>query len=306
MGFRKEEAFDTPHSAERAPIPAVSTCSSEPTLYSLGLNSGISLSAYRGAKVRSISDWQNLTTEQRSAFLNHLDIGGRLLAKISTRWYPQGAKCDTCKGRGTLHRGERHPGIHPSSITGCPRAIYFNLIGAEEKEILSASDALAYEIGHALHQMLQGYISQLWEEEVQVETEVGLRIPELYVVGSADIVLANSHLRLGVEIKTASANAISSLSKPDPQYLAQATAYCKALDLPGMLFLYIEKDRPHRLVQFFYGFDQQRWDGIERDLRGIIGFLDVDGVPPRGEKTNDYQCKKRCKFRFSCEFGVKQ
>jgi hypothetical protein len=209
----------------------------------------------------------------------------------------------------------RHPGIHASEIVSCVRKSFYCLTEVEKKPVVSKEWIKRFEIGHAVHGMVQKhfrrmaarenakvYVSNLanangWHLTFEPEVEVSPALQELaqyyQIYSSCDGVFtfrqtADSppFLRVGLEIKTESPDGFSKLTQPKPVHLEQMHIYMAALDLPIAWFFYFNKGNQNHTPSsgpWVVQFDHAIWNKLEVRMNAAIQSA-ISGIePPREE-----------------------
>jgi len=288
-------------------------------LYSVGPTSRRSLEEYEGPVVETSEDWVNLSRLERKQFAKKMDLQGAvelfLKKKASTPAPTESSmvECFKCCGSGELEGHARKVGIFsPSQITRCIRAHYFQYMGEPGIPRHSSQLQLTFDIGTALHEWFQErYFAKMFITpterdlhgcpDVAFEAEVESMHPELEIYGHADGILIGEGFRVGVELKTISTGGFAKLNKPNRDYLMQNTCYNMMNNWPGTIFLFIEKDQPHRLKQFFFGYDPDMATEIVEKIE-LIKQAAQAGEPPEPDVNLRWACRE-CRFHHLCRFG---
>lgn len=182
---------------------------------------------------------------------------------------------------------------HPSAIGGCKRALYYDRTGAEPKSCWDFQTLMYFQLGHALHDMVQGTLSEVSGENFQAETTIEFK--ELNIYGHCDGVFASEDWVL--EIKTAGSSTYNSLMRPKGDHIRQTHCYMAALDIPRTQIVYVNRDSG-QMKSFNIYFDENIWAGIV----GVIADVEecvTSEVPPAREVSR-YVCRT-CKFKHICE-----
>jgi len=270
-----------------------------------------SLDWYEGPTIKTSEDWLALEPKERRNFAEQMDVMGPIEALLDRRSVPLPEAiektCPYCLGKGVIKHSPRKTGVFsPSDITGCMRRQYFQLVGFKSRKAWDLTGNLTMDIGTAIHLLFQkDYLWELYgpesDDPVSFEEEVKVRIPEWDLLGSGDGVFTFEKFRFGLEIKSASAKTIEKLGDPEAKYLMQNVCYNRGLDLPGTLFLYVEKPWPHRTVQIFNGFDPEMWKSVEMRIAAVRKHVE-DGTLP--DKTvPDFDCRS-CWMSHICKYGT--
>lgn len=264
-----------------------------------------------------ISQWMTQPPEVRSIILQSIRLKERLqkwrreyehtkpAPLDQARWVP----CKRCERRGFVLQEPRYPGIHPSQLPHpCLLKIYWEMEGREAREKHEARALFTFDIGHAVHHMLQSYgqlgaWGSLYTPEAKIRTQP--LAEELFIVGSAD---ADSILiiddipnapiyELGVihEYKTIKKENFEKLTRPKPEHLRQASSYGALLDRPVVVYLYVNKNDSN-MSDFPVQYDYALWKPMEEKARLLLGYYDREQEPPA---TVGYHCQQ-CPYAYGC------
>lgn len=192
--------------------------------------------------------------------------------------------------------GYRSSGYYsPSSLPYCARAMYYQRSGIEQRGCLMPGTRIIFDIGHAVHDKIQGYITgALGEDAFQVE--VSCVDEELHIRGSADGLLELDTERRLLEIKSISTKAFGSLASPKAEHLLQAHCYAYMLDTPLMWFLYYDKNSGKMKV-FDAVFDKKIWGKVLDKLELVEKCVEKE-IPPPYEVG--WGCRE-CRFKWHCQ-----
>ena len=191
--------------------------------------------------------------------------------------------------------GHRSPGYYsPSSLPYCARKMYYQRIGIERRPQLFASTRVTFAMGHKLHDMVQGWLSDCMG--TAYEAEVPLVDEELHIRGTADAIITLHAQRRLQEIKSISFKGYATLASPQSAHVLQASCYAYMADCPIVDYVYINKNTGE-IKQFPTRFDKVTWrkalDKLERIERCV-----EKGTPPPYEVTS--KCKE-CDMAWHCE-----
>jgi len=276
-----------------------------------------SFERYDGPEVKTSEQWLALDKKQRRDFARQMDVVGPVQAALKARqeWEyehprtdPSRKTCLHCNGTGILVRNPRLLNVFsPSGINRCLRQQYFQYLGIQPKKRWELSDRLTFDIGTKIHELWQlDYLAPLFlplntDSGVLFSYEDLVSYTPWDIVGSCDGIFEGPGFRVGLEIKSASTKTIDKLgTKPSSDYLMQNAAYNKCEDLPGSLFLFVEKAWPHRTIQIFNGFDPKMVAAVEEVVTEIRGSMEGGTVPDRTVPAFD--CKK-CVYYHACKYG---
>lgn len=232
-------------------------------------------------KLTSIKDLKGVSRDD----LRDVMEGMSLLEEINSHLWHQ--------LNGTAHRSSGY--YSPSSLPYCARAMYYQRIGVEQRNIILPGTRIIFDVGHAVHDTIQGYITGALGEDV-FQIEVPCVDEELHIKGSADGVLDLDTERRLLEIKSISTKAFPSLASPKQEHLLQAHCYAYMLDTPLMWFLYYDKNNGSMKV-FDVTFDKKIWGKALDKLERIERCVQKENPPPY---EVGWGCKE-CKFRWHCQ-----
>jgi len=183
----------------------------------------------------------------------------------------------------------------PSSIPYCGRAMYYQRSGEVQNECLFPGTRIIFDIGTAIHGVLQDYITKALGDDC-FRTEVFCRDDELHLIGSADGLLDLPYDRRLLEIKSISPKGFKGLAKPKSEHLMQAHCYAYMLDAPMLWFLYYEKSLGEMRL-FTETFDKRIWGKVTDKLERIERCVEKGNPPP---KELGYTCKE-CRYSWCCD-----
>lgn len=275
-------------------------------------------------QLHTLDQWLTIPRENRSVILQHIRLKDRLqswLKKQSeSKTYveaPTWVPCKHCGGTdhpGWTLRYPRSPGIHPSQlIHPCLRRIYWQMEGREETERFEARTLLIFDIGHAVHDMLQGYGKKgawgpVYSPEARVSENLQPFAAELMVEGSADAEniltiddIPNAPIfEVGLvhEYKTINSKAFEKLTRPKPEHKRQATIYAKMLNRPVVVYLYFSKNDA-ALADFPVEFEPEVWAPLEDKCRYLVDLYEKQHPP---QTDTGHHCLE-CGFFSSCPEG---
>lgn len=225
---------------------------------------------------------------------------------------------DTGFGRTVdVHLGDslrRSPGLHASEINTCVRQAAYSLRG--EQRTAGDGDSnmqMRFNVGTAVHSLIQDDLEQVcnstlgrisFEPEVKITSELGGVAEQYDYSSSCDGVLTfcrdngSVYLRVGLEIKTMSADQYAKSTQPKLQHIQQATLYQKCLDLPLMWFLYYNKSNSNwtrPAAPWVVPFNKNEW--VKLQGRSEQAHKHAERFPDREEGMH---CRW-CPFSNVCE-----
>lgn len=198
--------------------------------------------------------------------------------------------------------GDRAPGVHASEISNCFRQLVYSLSAVERKHAArEANMRMRFGMGHAVHAMLQSNFHRLtqfhagwleFQDEVKIHPGLGGSAELWDIHSSCDGVFTfyntnGAYMRVGLEIKTASALEYEKLKEPHKGHKEQCCTYMACLDLPLMWVLYYNKSNSNiteSKAPWLIKFDRALW---EQDLEVRIAtaqhYAEVQELPDREE-----------------------
>jgi len=181
--------------------------------------------------------------------------------------------------------------IHPSSIHGCLRNIYYDLTKTKPKSNVPSPKRMLFDIGHAVHDMVQGKLANT----EGFESEVLCDFPELRMRGHCDGVFRVQDWVL--EIKTIGDTSFKRLTKTKIEHIWQVHCYMWMLDIPRCQVLYINRNTGE-MRNFVVLFDYAIWEKIIERVNTVERAIEL-GEPPDFSR-NSFFCST-CKFYYHCK-----
>jgi CRISPR/Cas system-associated exonuclease Cas4 (RecB family) len=269
-------------------------------------------------QLHTIDQWMQVDLRLRPLILMELKVKDRLqkfLSKLSNGPAPTEAEwvpCSKCNKKGWVLDEPRYPGIHPSQLPHpCMLKVWNEMTGVEGHEKIEPRTRLIFDIGHAVHHMMQTYGAHgawgdvFYKPESKLTGEIQPLSEELMIEGSADaeniIIVDNIPnapiYEVGVvhEYKTINTDGYGKLSRPKPEHKQQATIYAKVLNRPIVVYLYLNKN-DSSLKDFPVEFDPAQWNTLEHKARLLVQYFDA-GQPPPAE--TGYHCQQ-CPYSYGC------
>jgi len=210
----------------------------------------------------------------------------------------------------------RAPGIHASEISDCERRMVYNVLGTTHKSKIRKTWRQRFEVGKALHAMLQRDFLRMamnsrglitFDYEVPIGPQYQKIAKELNIHSSCDGVFTfrddpfgPAVLRVGLEIKTESPDGYDKLNSPRAKHIEQAHVYMKALDLPLLWFLYFNKGNQNNtssMAPFLIRFNPELWAVLETRCRRVLSAVQRNELPERQEGLH---CEF-CPFSHVCQ-----
>lgn len=208
-------------------------------------------------------------------------------------------------------RERRVPGVHASEIASCVRSSTYTLLGMEPKVSIQANTKERFQMGHAVHDMVQTAYEKMAQKSMgkftfqrEVRVDETPYAQEHFVSSSCDGVFTifdkgSPVARIGLEIKTESPDNFDKLTAPRPKHLVQAHLYMKCLDLPYMWFLYINKGNQRRTpmtAPWLVQFDPQLWEQVEQRIQVVLKSAEEGKLP---DKESGFHCSW-CPYAYVC------
>jgi hypothetical protein len=271
--------------------------------------------------LHTIEQWLAYPPPLRATILQSIKLKDRLnrylLANSNREPLPPEGKWDACKKcstKGWVLKKPRLPGLHPSQIPNpCLLKIYWEMKGKPEQSKHKPDSLLTFDIGHAVHDMLQGYgrggaWGPMYEAEVTLSPQKQPIAAELMIQGSADaenILVIDDipnapiyEVGLVHEYKTIKKENYDKLIRPKPEHKQQATIYGGVLNRPVVVYLYICKN-DSRVSDYPVEFDPDMWSKVHAKATLLVGYFNR-GEEPAAEPG--YGCTQ-CPYAYKIEDG---
>jgi len=183
--------------------------------------------------------------------------------------------------------------IHPSefSISECDRRIAYGIVGEETKTKISPSLRRIFDAGHAVHDVVQDALKDIFGDQVIIEAPVDSA--ELKIKGHCDGMFEKT----GFEIKSISYKGFDKLSNAKADHQKQGTLYGSILNLDEMQYIYINKDTGE-VACYNVPIDKKLWHRLAGRAERILNTVDAGQMPPTIDK--DYVCKS-CPYQWKCK-----
>lgn len=181
---------------------------------------------------------------------------------------------------------------HPSALSRCKRAIYYDRIGTEPKSCWNLDSLMYFDLGHALHDMVQKRLSDVMPN---FRPEVTVEFKELKIYGHCDGVAGDEDWI--IEIKTVGSSGFGSIIKPKKDHVEQVHCYMAGLDIPRAQIMYVNRD--NGLVKVFkVYFDDEVWARVVSVIAKVEEAVEANEPPER--EISRWTCRT-CKFKHVCE-----
>lgn len=274
-------------------------------------------------QLHTIDQWMALDKAMHPVILQHIKLKDRLNKFLKAKWKTfkdvtqdatkDWAPCSACETKGWVPTEPRLPGIHPSQLPHpCLLKMYNEMIGVEGKDKLDTRTMLIFDLGHGIHDMLQGYGKRgawgpVYSKEATLSQDLQELSEELMIEGHADAenILTIDDIpdspfvyEVGLihEYKSINQNGFEKLTKPKPEHKTQAMVYSACLNRPIVVYLYFNKNDSN-IVDFPVAFDPVLWTTIEAKAR-ILKDHFLKKMPPPA--TTGFHCNQ-CPYAFTCK-----
>lgn len=204
----------------------------------------------------------------------------------------------------------RRQGIYsPSSISKCLRALYYNRIGVPQLPNIDPKTRFNFDIGHAVHKLLNRYVTEALGDLAEVEIDAAI---EAYnILGELDFQFLhapNGPARRIIDFKTIKSAKFKDLRQPviDQEgsvrpstmtdYVWQLHTYMAAKNCPLGTLFYVNKDT----AEWFEArmtFSHAVWDKIEARVLSVEENVSM-GIPPV-RTSNTFFCGS-CAWHYVC------
>jgi len=212
----------------------------------------------------------------------------------------------------------REPGVHASEVSGCLRRLVYGIQGAQRRvkpEDVNINMRRRFQLGHMLHALTQDDFDLMcmhtdgkltFLDEVKVHPDMGGAAETYHIHSSCDGIFTflneqyNPYLRVGLEIKTMSADQFEKATKPLDYHLDQVCVYMKTLDLPLMWLFYYNKSNSNwtkPMAPYLITFDHKLWGRLEQRITHAYAAASARQLPERQEGL---PCTW-CPFTWTCE-----
>lgn len=204
----------------------------------------------------------------------------------------------------------RKSGIYsPSSLSKCERALWYNRMGYEQHAVLEPKTRFNFDIGHAVHQLLNRYVLAALPGIARVEVDAALEHYGIH--GELDFELLfepEGAARRIIDFKTIKSTKFTELRQPviSPSgtvspvsmtdYVWQLHAYMAARNCRLGTLFYVNKDT----AEWFEArmtFSRAVWEKIEDRIIRVEEAI-VSGVPPK--RINDSFFCPSCAWWYAC------
>lgn len=199
------------------------------------------------------------------------------------------------------------PGIHPSSLGGCPRKLFYELKGIEAASpVVDPNFKLKLEMSKIMHDWIQQKMSTIPENDIHMQHEVN--IPEdseahqqYGIRGRCDTLISIGSGRplVVIDYKFIADGSFSRLNSPEDKYIRQLTAYMNGFFCPMSLLVYINKRYMANKRIFPVYYDEAIWDSIVEEIEFVRESVRKDDLPPR--RVDYFVCRNLCRYASICQ-----
>lgn len=213
---------------------------------------------------------------------------------------------------------ERAQGIHASELSGCLRQVAHNLLGTPVGGIQqpSVTTELTFAIGHAWHNILQGYLLETasrdpdgatFRPEIKISPEHQELAAHYNIQSHSDGIwrwAAYPDYLLNIEIKSSSKEEFKARKQPEPDHVEQAHIYMGVLRAAHTWFIYIDKESGEftpSTYPWVVPFRREVWDKLEGRMNLVHHAVAQGQLPEREESW--WGCGK-CNYAWECQPNV--
>lgn len=210
----------------------------------------------------------------------------------------------------------------PSSLGGCSRNVYFQVVGAELDDNISVEAPVIgmRDSGTDRHLRLQSIISRMKTLNYPVMwVDVGQYLAENPQPGTTvqekrdyETKLYNSIFNMSfmcdglisfkgklyiLEIKTESASKFNTRVAPAPKALVQAAAYAATIGVRDIMYVYENRDMMHKKTYHVHITDEDIENFVITPIETVNAHIEAQTVPP---KTTDLKECRYCSYQREC------
>lgn len=185
----------------------------------------------------------------------------------------------------------RPPGrLSPSKIAACERQAAFSFMGVEGKRRVNPQEELTLDSGTWHHHKWQAMSLDM--ERVlgrdrfrSISIEESIWIPELYVAGSLDLIVAikinGKWKKFVIDIKTLNSRGFDWIyqnREPKEAHVRQLLAYMRGKKIRRGSVVY-ENRNDNRFYPFFVEFDKETWKEVEEWCKKVLRKMEDRKLP---------------------------
>lgn len=214
----------------------------------------------------------------------------------------------------------RSKSFKPSGISGCERALYYEITGAQHDSKVESVELVGIcESGTDRHEILQNYIQNMHQNSIecdwldvskylhakgivdpQVVTRVGnetkLWSKKYNMRFMCDGVIRYKGKIYILEIKTESTHKYNKHIEPWASHIQQATCYAMTLDIRDVIFLYENRDNCSKKAYLVHVTDKMI-ERVESIINRVTKCVEEGVLPaPDPNKCNYCNYKNQCKL----------
>lgn len=191
----------------------------------------------------------------------------------------QGLEACNCWTNGLEWNAPRATGfMHASTFNrGCDMMLLLERMGAHPIPKMRGPVRRIMDLGTAAHDLMNFYQgTRAYVNGYKYEHDVPAMVEGLFVGGSADGLTIGWPLDRPIlwEYKTINKRGAAGLKHPSKSYIIQVNVYMKALGIPAVVFVYINKD-DSSFYHFVVEYSESMWTMIERKARYINKIADA-------------------------------
>lgn len=211
-----------------------------------------------------------------------------------------------------VERDDRSGHFHPSAVGMCARRNVYEFNAAPAISTIDPADQEIFDMGHAVHDIVQGKMAKLGTKGSAVRYEFAPEVPydektdtlykEYGLGGTCDgtlrIWLPGVWEQRGIlEVKSMKDSLFEKLRSPKADHLMQTHLYAYRFNCPLMWIWYYNKNTSKRLV-FPVVFDDYIFEEALRRFNDQLLHVQAGTLPERDESW--YMCP-RCAYRDDCD-----
>lgn len=210
-------------------------------------------------------------------------------------------------------RDNRQGHFHPSAVGACGRRNVYEFIRAPAITTIDPDDLEVFDMGHAVHGIVQGKLAELgmtlesqgvgysFRPEVRFDPETDVLYQDLHVGGTTDGILeiwTEDWKQRGIlEVKSIKDENFTKLRGPKDDHVMQAHIYAKRFDCPIIWIWYYNKNTSERKVYTII-FQKEIFDRAVTKYAQWLTHAEAGTLPDREESF--YICP-RCEYRDVCK-----
>jgi hypothetical protein len=210
-------------------------------------------------------------------------------------------------------RDNRQGHFHPSAIGSCGRRNVYEYIRAPAVATIDPDDLEVFDMGHAVHGLVQGKMAELgtslatkgvgysFRAEVRFDPETDVLYQDLHVGGTTDGILeiwTDTWKQRGIlEVKSIKDENFVKLRGPKEDHVMQAHIYAKRFDCPIIWIWYFNKNTSERKV-YTVIFQQEIF---ERAVAKYVLWLSHAGDGTLPDREESFYICPRCEYREVCK-----